>query len=289
MRYAPTNNLLFIKCFASPENRDILKGFIKDVLNIPIKSLTVENPYNVDHIKERLAYTVVDVLARLSDESLVTVEMQVQSQKHFSRRSLYYASSRYAAGYGDERFVPKDLVSSEVLYASLRPVHGINICDFDMFSDNDDPLRSFRLFDVTYQVAFPECPLSISFLQLGKASLKHQENLRHWIAFFKGKPAADDAPDYILKAYQVVEYNNLDDKERAMIDYAEMTRADTQAMLAYAYDEGITQGIAQGVTRGREEGVFQIALRMLERGMAPSDICELTGLDPDTLRKYQEN
>jgi predicted transposase/invertase (TIGR01784 family) len=281
MRYAPTNNLLFMKCFASPENSDVLMGFISDVLAIPVTGLTIENPYTVDHIEKRLAYTIVDVLARLSDESLVTVEMQIQNQNFFVDRSLYYATSRYTAGYGDDRFVPKEALMSGEMYASLRPVHGINICDFDMFSDNTDPLRTFRLFDITYQVEFPKHLFSVSFLQLNKTPLKHQMNLRHWIAFFKGKRPAADVPDYIAKAYQVVEYNNLSEKERAMIDYAEMSRADTQGMIAYARKEG------------REEGALQTSLqtaqRMLERGMSIDDICEITGLDADTLRRLQED
>jgi predicted transposase/invertase (TIGR01784 family) len=285
MRYAPTNNLLFMKCFSSPENSDVLKGFISDVLKIPITDLTIENPYNVDRIKERLAYTIVDVLARLSDESLISIEMQIQSHRHFGRRSLYYVASRYTAGYADRRFVKEGLSSSDAPYSSLRPVHGINICDFEMFLDSNNPLRTFTLFDKTYQTEFPGCPLSISFLELNKAPLEHQKNLKHWTAFFKGEAAAKDAPNYIKKAYRVVEYNNLDDKERAMIDYAEMSRVDTLAMIEYARDEGIAQGIAQG----REQAIVQAALRMLERGMAIKDICEFTGLDAETLKQLQEN
>jgi predicted transposase/invertase (TIGR01784 family) len=289
MRYVPTNNLLFMKCFASPQNHEVLKGFIKDVLGIPIAGLTIENPYNIEHIEERLAHTIVDVLARLSDESLVTIEMQIQPRKRFLDRTAYYTSSRYTAGYGDRRFLPKDTNSPDALYASLRPVHGINICDFDMFEDNTDPLRTFTLFDVAYQTEFPRSPLNISFFQLNKTPLKHQVNLKHWITFFKGEAPAADAPEYIVKAYQVVEYNNLNEKERAMIDYAEMSRADTSAMLEYARDEGITQGVAQGIAQGRQEGIFQTALRMLERGMTINDIREITGLDAEDLKKLQEN
>jgi hypothetical protein len=51
MRYLPTNNLLFLKCFASPENTDILSGFIKDVLGIAIEDVNPENPYDI-HIAQ---------------------------------------------------------------------------------------------------------------------------------------------------------------------------------------------------------------------------------------------
>jgi predicted transposase/invertase (TIGR01784 family) len=162
VNYAPTNNLLFLKCFASAENGAVLRGFIQDVLDISVDEATVENPYDIRHVRERLTHTTVDVLARLGDRSLVSIEMQVMPQRHFAKRVLYYATSRYQSGYGDRRPVPAGS-ASDALYASLRPIFGINICDFDLFDDHEDPLRTFELFDTTYHVRFPEPLFHISF------------------------------------------------------------------------------------------------------------------------------
>jgi hypothetical protein len=32
----------------------------------------------------------------------------------------------------------------------------VNICDFNLFDDHDDPLSAFELFDTTYQAKFLE-------------------------------------------------------------------------------------------------------------------------------------
>jgi predicted transposase/invertase (TIGR01784 family) len=276
MNYAPTNNLLFLKCFASPENSNVLRGFIRDVLGISIKEATVENPYDIRHVQERLSHTTVDVLARLQDESLVTIEMQVQPQRHFAKRALYYTASRYITGYGDTRFIPAGS-APDTLYASPRPIFGINICDFNLFDDHNDPLRIFGLFDTTYHTEFPDPLLHMSFLQLRKEALVGQERLARWLSFFRGRPPAVDAPEYLEQAYRTVAYANLTEKEREMIDYEEMSREDTKAQLLYARDEGI------------EQGVFQTASRMLAHGMTLDDIRDITGLDTEAIRRLQEN
>jgi predicted transposase/invertase (TIGR01784 family) len=127
--------------------------FTRRIKYISVKEATVENPYDIRHVQERLSHTTVDVLARLGDRSLVSIEMQVMSQRYFAKRVMYYATSRYLSGYGDTRFIPAGS-ASDALYASLRPIFGINVCDFDLFDDNDDPLRTFGLFDTTYHTEF---------------------------------------------------------------------------------------------------------------------------------------
>jgi predicted transposase/invertase (TIGR01784 family) len=278
--YVPTNNLLFLKCFASTENADVLGGFIRDILGIPLAQTTVENPYDVRYVQDRLSSTTVDVLARLKDESLVTIEMQVQLQRHFAKRALYYMASRYITGYGDKRRMPEG-AASDVLYASLRPIFGINVCDFNLFNDCPDPLRTFGLFDTTYKTEFIEPLFHMSFLQLRKPALKGQESLAHWLSFFKGNEPLDDAPEYIKKAYRTVAYANLSEKEREMIDYAEMSREDAKAQLEYARDEGIAQG------RSMESA--HIARAALLKGLNINIIRDITGLDAEAIRRLEEN
>jgi predicted transposase/invertase (TIGR01784 family) len=69
-----------------------------DSPNISVKEATVENPYDIRHVQERLSHTTVDVLTRLDDRSLVSIEMQVMPQRHFVKRVFYYMASRYISG-----------------------------------------------------------------------------------------------------------------------------------------------------------------------------------------------
>jgi hypothetical protein len=134
-------------------------------------------------------------------------------------------------------------------------------------------------------VEFPGALFQISFLQLGKEKGLYQGNLTHWLSFFKGRPPTDDAPGYILQAYQAVAYANLTAKEREMMDYAEMNREDTKAQLLYARDEGIAQGIAQE----RNEESVHVARTALLKGLDINIVCDITGLDIETIRRLEEN
>jgi predicted transposase/invertase (TIGR01784 family) len=104
-KYDLTNDIVFHKMFASPENEIVLKKLIEDYFLIEIHCLKLQNPYNFDTItreynsEETISYTVVDVLCELSDGRRVTIEMQNLPQDFFLERSLFYASKAFVKGY----------------------------------------------------------------------------------------------------------------------------------------------------------------------------------------------
>ena len=55
----------------------------------------------------------------------------------------------------------------------------------------------------------------------------------------------------------------------------------------YLREEGMAQGLNQGLSQGRAEGIEQEALRiakvMLEKGLPPETVTQLTGLAPEIL------
>jgi predicted transposase/invertase (TIGR01784 family) len=281
MHYAPTNNLLFLKCFSSPHSIEVLSGFISDVLGIKVDDIHIENPYDVAWVKERLGYTTVDVLARLPDRRLITIEMQCHPQASFDLRAAHYLTSRYVASYGDERLIPKDYRGQDTKYASLHPVCGINVCNFALFKKNDDPLRIFKLYDTTYNEEYAGGLLTMVFLQLVKKPLAGQERLRPWFEFFKGQPLSGDVPDYIIRAQEMTKYANLSEEERKMIDDAERSREDMKGQLCYAREEGEQRGekrgIALGEKRGEQRGERRIIQQMYANGFDVPSIAKATG------------
>ncbi|WP_163654649.1 PD-(D/E)XK nuclease family transposase [Listeria sp. PSOL-1] len=105
-RWTAKNDLLFKKVFASPKWRHILIGFIQDILNLDVEDVTIDNPYSIETFykaskeENKLFYTEVDVLARLADGTLVTIEIQVNPQSYFKERALYYLADKYVSNYG---------------------------------------------------------------------------------------------------------------------------------------------------------------------------------------------
>ena len=104
-RVLTTNDLVFRKVFASPQNSHILTGFINDILELGATDVSIENTYNINTFYEEnkdpeIMYTQVDALARLEDGGQVTIEMQVVPQRLFRERAFCYAVDIYSSNYG---------------------------------------------------------------------------------------------------------------------------------------------------------------------------------------------
>ena len=50
-------------------------------------------------------------------------------------------------------------------------------------------------------------------------------------------------------------------------------------------EEGLKIGMEQGIKEGMEQGIRLVAKRLLDQGMAPAKIAEITGLDENEVKK----
>jgi predicted transposase/invertase (TIGR01784 family) len=310
MTIAPTNDMLFRKAFASPQHKEVTIGLITDVLALDVKSLEIENPYDIREFTGREGTgvpiaTEVDVLARLGDQSLVEIEIQVRAQPYYLQRALFYVCSRYVADYGRTGHMRQGDGRHGDKYSSLYPTFGINICDFELFGTDTDALRSFSLYDNAHKAYLgggTRGLLSLSFLELGKRAYAKEGNLAHWMAFFKDGKVAPEAPAYIREACTIVDFKNLSSEEREMISAKEKAEADRIGQLNFAWNkgrsEGVAEGRAKGVAKGRSEGMAEgrakgrsegmakgrgetqvtIARNLRAAGLAPDVIAQSTGL-----------
>ncbi|MBO0422315.1 hypothetical protein [Enterococcus plantarum] len=108
-------------------------------------------------------------------------------------------------------------------------------------------------------------------MELKKHSGKTQRHLNYWLDYFTIGKVLEDAPEYIKEACYIVEYQNLDKEERAMVDATEKAHEDLKATIIYAQKES------------REE----IAKKMLKKGLTIKLIHEVTGLDVKEIEKLK--
>ena len=107
--------------------RSLLKNFISDVLDIPFENIlevTLTNPeMPSDYSDGKLVRLDLSVRLRKSDnsETLINVELQVNSQSYFKKRTLFYWSKLYTS----------ELHSGES-YSNLKRTICINILDFNI-------------------------------------------------------------------------------------------------------------------------------------------------------------
>ncbi|MFA5496096.1 MAG: Rpn family recombination-promoting nuclease/putative transposase [Porticoccaceae bacterium] len=117
----PKNDFVFKKLFVNAP--DLLADLINAVRSDedPVEVIDILNP-QIEPEELTGKFILLDVLARDSRGRLFNIEMQVRRLAEWIERSLYYIASAYAGQLkkgGD--------------YATLKPVIGINLLDFDLF------------------------------------------------------------------------------------------------------------------------------------------------------------
>ncbi|BDR55566.1 Rpn family recombination-promoting nuclease/putative transposase [Xylocopilactobacillus apis] len=288
----PSNDLLFKKLFASPKNRHILIGFIHDMIGLNVVDVIIENPYNIRTFKvtedqQEFLETEVDVLARLDDGSLVTIELQVRREAHFIERSLHYLSEKYVSNYArrDLEKLKDDI--KEDKYGSLRPVYGINIVYFDLFKEDNKAYHRFTMYDVKNKIELKNedgLPLlSVVYFDLTKPRDTLEGEMPYWYDYLKSNKKVKEAPEYLQDAYKVTSYENLEMEEREMLDAVERARSKLDAQMLYAEEEGRKRGEEQGVKQTK----IDTAKKMLKMGMKVEEIHAVTDLSVEEIEKLK--
>lgn len=58
---------------------------------------------------------------------------------------------------------------------------------------------------------------------------------------------------------------------------------------SYAYDDGfsdgVSHGISEGISQGSHDKAVETARKMMEKNMSSEDICELTGLSLNEIKR----
>ena len=286
-RVLTTEDLVFRKVFASPQNSHILIGFINDVLELDVTEVHVEDTYNIrtfyeESKKPKRGYTQVDVLARLGNGSLVTIEMQVRKQAWFRERALFYLNENYNSNYGKHELETSRGESSESgrKYSALRPTYGIYIMMNNEFKEDNNPVHRFRMYDIEnkllYQNADDQELTNMVFLELKKSSDEMKVGLRAWFDYFLNGEVSTEAPEYLQEACRVAEYQNLEQEEKKMISKEEKAEQDAGAEREYIWQEGKAEGKA--------EGQAVLLQDMLSQGKTIQEISGFTGIDEDVIK-----
>lgn len=102
--------------------------------------------------------------------------------------------------------------------------------------------------------------------------------------------------EYIEEAYRELERMSAD--ERARLEYEARQKAirDHDAIMSSAWETGMEKGLQEGMKQGMQQGLQQgirqerqdIVFRMLEKGMDPEVIADLTGTDVEEIRELEK-
>ena len=273
----------FKRVFGTEVNKDILIEFLKvvfpqfaitDITYIPTEQLG---------IMEDDRKAIFDVLCKTEDDKTFLVEMQRGAQKHFFERALYYTS--FPIMKQGKKAIAKEEEGAGPWDFSLDGVFFLGILDFEYEQDEMTEHRYQLLETKTFKQMTDK--LEFVFVEVAKFNKSEDEletDLDKWLYLLKNMSTLLERPaalrDRVLgRLFDVAEYARLDDEERKNYVEAMNTARDTYNQIAYAHETGHKEGREEG----REEKAYEIARKMIAKGLDVDTIAELTGLTKDEI------
>ena len=165
--------------FSDKGNENIVLDFINGVmidLNFQtFNNVVILNPFNLTKYLDGKE-SIVDVKCITEDNQTVIIEIQLQGNQYFIRRSLYYWANSYSS-----------LLNKSENYTKLSPVISINVLDFTLFNDIKDFHSCYLLKEIKHnKILTDHCMLH--YIELPKFNLNNdKEKLSSWIKFFNGE------------------------------------------------------------------------------------------------------
>ncbi|MCK5356354.1 MAG: Rpn family recombination-promoting nuclease/putative transposase [Methyloprofundus sp.] len=274
----------FKKVFGSEQSHDILISFLNAVIrfndDLKIKSLEIVDPYNIPMIKG-MKDSFVDVKARLEDDSLVIIEMQVLNHQGFEKRVLYNAAKNYSV----------QLNQSDD-YHLLNPVIALNIVDFNMFEDSDKVISNFKLIEKEEFIHYSD-DIELIFIELPKfnKTLDELQSLQDkWIYFIQNAGHLQFIPEHIeqeiKRALDIANEANLSAEELELQhkrkEFIFIQKSSIELASERAHEQGLEAGIEQGIEQGLKQGIEtamkKVVINSHRSGMSIQSIADITGL-----------
>ena len=267
----------FKRVFGTEVNKDILIEFLKvifpqfaitDITYIPTEQLG---------IMEEDRKAIFDVLCKTEGGKTFLVEMQRGAQEHFFERALYYTSFPIMKQ-GKKAIAKEDEKGKDPWDFSLDGVFFLGILDFKYEQDEMTEHR-YQLLETKTLKRMTD-KLEFVFVEVAKFNKREDEletDLDKWLYLLKNMSTLLERPaalrDRVFgRLFDVAEYARLDDEERKKYVEAMNTTRDTFNMIAYA----------------RKQNSYEIARRMIDKGLDMDTILDVTGLTKEDIAKITQ-
>jgi len=252
----PKVDVIFRLLFGDKRNIEILKAFLKSVLNLSddeYEHITLEDTHLKRESKnDKLG--IVDVRLTTKSGKIVHIEMQILEQDDFPERVTYY----------NAKLLVTQLKSGDDY--KFQKTISIVISDFEIVKDSPKYHHKFQLTDVESGVKFTDV-IEINTLELGKLGQADNTKKHDWLQFLK----AEREEEFDMLAMKSPEL------KQAVVELKRLSQTEEAQRLYEARQKAISDEKARMRTaiskRDRE-----IALKLLNRGDAPKSVADLLGL-----------
>lgn len=288
---SPKLDVVFQALFGEVGNESITKGFLETILERKIDSIDLSrNPILRREFKdEKLG--VLDIIAKLDENEICNIELQIVDKKNIIERILYYWSRLYS----------RQIKSGEY-YKILQKAIVILITDFKIenLEELDYHSRWKIMEDKQGKKIILTQKLEIDIIELPKiiGKEKEQDNLLDWLYFLEN-PKSERVTEKMKENENLKEavkkLDNLseDEKMQRIADLRQKAIMDEKAIYEKGLEVGIEKGMKEGIQRGIEKGIMEgsqkekieIAKKMLELKIDIETIAKATGLTEQEIEK----
>lgn len=276
----PKTDIAFKKIFGDQAHKIILIEFLNGLLELeyPIEDVNIGNTYQPPQgygLKE----STLDIKAKDTSGREFIVEMQVEKDKTFTKRALYYSSKAYS----------QQLDKTEK-YHLLKPVIFLGILDFTIF-DHTSPCSRHLILNGENQ-SHDLKDLEFNFVELPKFTKPEAELVTvtdKWLYFLKHAddlqqiPPSADTPA-LQEAYQIAAKHHWTQEELDIYESEGLRLGRNRNELETARLDGLEEGIE----KGKLEGKMEIAQNLFAT-MDDAAIAQVTGLELSLIATLRRN
>ncbi len=287
---SPFTDFGFKKLFGTEPNKDILMDFLNELLKKEtgkIVDLTYLSPEQLGRsIDTRKA--IFDIYCENKKGEKFIVELQKAKQNYFKDRSVYYST-----------FPIQQQAQKGKWDFRLNAVYTVGILDFVFAEDKDDEAifhHEVKLIDRNTQKVFYD-KLTYIYLEMPKFRKTEEELKTHfdkWLYVLKNLEELTKRPAKLqekifAKLFEQAEIANYSETEYHEYEQSLKEYRDLFNVIDTAFSDGKAEGKAEGLAEGEKRKALETARKLREKGFSAEDICELTGLSFDDVRKTDFN
>ena len=275
----PYTDFGFKLLFGTAMNKELLISFLNSLLHgrEVIKDVTY---LNAEHLgtQEYDRKAVFDVYCENEQGEKFLVEMQKGEQQFFKDRSVFYST-----------FPIREQAKRGNWDYELKAVYTVGILNF-VFDENDDSYyhHEVKLVDMRSKEVFYD-KLTFVYLEMPKFNKGEHELVTmfdKWLFVLRNLATLHERPvalqervfTRLFEAAEIAKFS-----KRELCEYEDSLKnfRDMYSVIATAEQKGEARGRAEG----EHNALCRTALAMKERGLAPDDIADITGLSLEEIHE----
>ena len=275
-----TNDYAFNRLLGSEENKPLLQDFLECILDLTPQQVLGLEFMDKELTKEEFSDKtgILDVKLKLTDGTVIDIEIQASWNASFVKRTLFYWAKMYTA----------DFKAGES-YDKLHRCIAINIIA-DGFKLNDAIHSEYLLQEKTVHTILTDV-LEIHFLDLqaakrakaeGKAAGKRGQ-LINWLRFIgatnrKERAMIATKSPVLQMLNEKIDVLTLSPTERKLYESRMKLKSDITTISETQFNAGVERGLAEGEVRGSRQKALETARILKQFGDPLQKIVQVTGL-----------